>query len=84
MSLRQRSHFVPMHGARVQYSLATNVNTPFFQVPKLEFRQGRPCTQAQKWALGPCVHIVFVSSGAVHCFIITLSSCFKMASDRTK
>ena len=30
---------VPGHGARVWYSLGTNVNTPFFQVPKLEFGQ---------------------------------------------
>ena len=34
---RQRSYLVPGHGARVRYSLGTNVNTPFFQVPTLEF-----------------------------------------------
>ena len=28
---------MPAHGARVRYSLGTNVNTPFFQVPTLEF-----------------------------------------------
>ena len=38
--LTQRSHLVPEHGSRVQYSLGTNVNTPFFQVPKLEFGNG--------------------------------------------
>ena len=38
--LRQRSHLVPGHGARVRYSLSTNVNTPFFQVPTLEFAHG--------------------------------------------
>ena len=32
-NVRQRSHLVPGHGARVRYSLGTNVNTPFFQVP---------------------------------------------------
>ena len=37
-SLRQRS--LPGHGARVWYSLSTNVNTPFFQVPKQEFGHG--------------------------------------------
>ena len=38
--LRQRSHLVPWHGARVRYSLGTNVNAPFFQVPTLEFGHG--------------------------------------------
>ena len=38
--LRQRPHLVPRHGARVRYSLGTNVNTPFFQVPTLEFGHG--------------------------------------------
>ena len=36
----QRSHLVSGHGARVRYLLGTNVNTAFFQVPTLEFRQG--------------------------------------------
>ena len=38
--IRQRSHLVPGHGARVRYSLGTNVNTPFFQVPTLELGHG--------------------------------------------
>ena len=33
----QRSHLSPGHGARLPYLLGTNVNTPFFQVPALEF-----------------------------------------------
>ena len=36
--LRQPS--LPGHGARVRYSLGTNVNTSFFQVPKQEFEHG--------------------------------------------
>ena len=51
--LRMLSHLVPPGtGARVRYSLGTNVNTPFFQVPALEFGRGadvaRPCTRALK------------------------------------
>ena len=38
--LRQRSHLVPGDGARVRFSLVTNVNAPFFQVPTLEFGHG--------------------------------------------
>ena len=37
VNLSQLSHLVPGHGARVRYSVGTNVNTPFFQVPTLEF-----------------------------------------------
>ena len=39
----------------VRYSQGTNVNTPL-------------CTRAQKWAPGPCVHIVFVISEAIQIF----------------
>ena len=57
--------------AQVWYSLGSNVTTQFFQIPIPEFGhsasaqvQGQDqCTQAQKWATGPCVHTVFVSSG---------------------
>lgn len=61
-------------GAWVWYSLGSNVTTQFFQIPIPEIGhsagaqvQGQDqCTQAQKWATGPCVHIVLVSSGAVY------------------
>ena len=64
---RVRSHLVPSGtGARVRYSLDTNVNTLFFQVPALEFGRGadsaRPCTRALKWAPGSCVHVFSVGS----------------------
>ena len=36
----QRSHLQPEHGARIQYSVGTNVNTSSFQVPTLEFGHG--------------------------------------------
>ena len=39
--LRPRSHLVPEHGARARFSLGTNVNTPFFQVPTPEFGHGQ-------------------------------------------
>jgi len=35
--LRQRLRLTPGHGAWVRYSMRTNVNTPFFQVPTPEF-----------------------------------------------
>ena len=60
--------------ARVWCSLGSNVTTQFFQILIPEFGhsagaqvQGQDqCTQAQKWATVPCVHTVFVSSGAVY------------------
>ena len=39
-TLGQRLHLVPGHGAHVRYSLGTNVNTPFLQVPAPEFGHG--------------------------------------------
>ena len=36
-TLRACSHFVPEHSSQVLYLLATNVNTPFLQVPMPEF-----------------------------------------------
>jgi len=38
--LRPRSDLVPEHGARVQFLMGTNVNTPFFQVPTPDFGHG--------------------------------------------
>ena len=65
--LRMRSHLVPPGtGARVRYSLGTNVNTPFFQVPALEFGRGadvaRLCTRALKWTPGTRVHVFSLGS----------------------
>ena len=39
-TLGQRLHLVLGHSAHVRYSLGTNVNTPFFQVPTPEFGHG--------------------------------------------
>ena len=75
------------HGTPVRYSLGTNVNSPFNQVLTLEFGHVRDlqCTRAKKWALSPCVHIVFVSSSAFHFFVfVAISSCFKMVFGRAK
>ena len=41
-------------------------------------------SRAQKWALGPFVHTIFVSSGRSTALFSLLSSCFKMASNRVK
>ena len=47
------------------------MDTPFFQVPMLEFRHGAGdlYKKAQKWAPHSCEQTVFVSSGIVHCFV---------------
>ena len=54
-------------------SLGTNVNTPFFQVPTLELRNGAGAETlylGTKLVTGSCVHTVFVISGAVHLFVL--------------
>ena len=71
--IRQRSHLAPGHGARVRYSLGTNVSTPFFQVPTLELGHGHGARVSTR--LRPCTRV---------CLFSLLSSGFKMASDRAK
>ena len=87
-SVRQRSHLEPGHSARVRYLLGTNVNTPFFQVPTIEFGHVTvpelDLVLGPLWASGPCVHTIFVSSWQSTTLFSLLSSCFKMASDREK
>ena len=79
-------------GAQARCPMGTDVNTSFFlgihtriqaqcQCPSI---RSRPCTQAQKWALGPCVHTIFVSSLQSIPLFSLLSSYFKVASDRVK
>ena len=68
------------------------MNTPFFQVPTLEFGHGIGARVQgiglvlaigeQKWAPGPYAHTIFVSSGQSTALSSLLSACFKMASDR--
>ena len=36
-----------------------------------------PCTRAQKWVPGPCVHTVFVGSVAVHSFVLAAKLVFQ-------
>ena len=74
-SLRKHSHFMPRHGAQVGFSLSTNVNTAFFQVPTLEFDHN-----ARKCAQGPCVHSFLLVLGQN----LLLSTCSKMTSGRAK
>ena len=39
-------------------------------VPGCLSLRSRPCTQAQQWASGPCVHTSVVSYNANHCFLL--------------
>ena len=52
---------MPGHAARVMYSLGTDVNTPFFKYK----------------ASGPSAQTVFVSSRAVHCFVLAAKLLFQ-------
>ena len=80
-------------GAQVQSSLGTNANAPFFfsSTParirarcRCPSTRSRPCSWAQKWELGPCLHTIFVSSGQSTALLLLLSSCFKMESNGAK
>ena len=92
--IRQRSHLVPGHGARLRHSLGTDVNTPFFRVPTLEFGHGAGARlQAKvstlysgtKVGTGSLYAHNFCKFLAVHCFVLAaISLCFKVASDRAK
>ena len=64
------------HGARVRYSLGTNVNSPIFHVPALNFEHGAGAYACTKWLLGRCIHTVF-SSGAVPCFVLIAKLMFQ-------
>ena len=70
--LRQRSHLIPGHGARVRFLLGTNVNTLFFQVTKLHWIQVLVCRPSL---------LVLGQSTALFSL---LCSCLKMASNRAK
>ena len=73
-------------GAWVWYSLGTNVNTPFFQVPTLEFGHG-----AVAWAQGltkvdtrlPCADNV-CKLWAVHCFVLAVKLLFQIGFGQGK
>ena len=75
---------MPGHSAGVRYSLGINVITPFFSSAHASIWVGASvlvqdllhCTWALKLAPGPCVLIVFVSFGAVHCIILTAKLMF--------
>ena len=86
LHVRQRSHLVLGHNTRVRYSLGTNVNTPFSQVPTLEFGHVRDlqCTRAKRWALVPvCTSFLLVLRQSTALYSL-LSSCFKMVFGRAK
>ena len=64
----------------------------FFSSPHARIRawcrcprtRSRPCSRAQKWELGPCLHTISVSSGQSTALFLLLNSCFKMESDKAK
>ena len=71
-------------GARLLYSLGTNVNTPLFQVAKPEFGHG-VSTRVQKSGTGVPVSTPFwLVPGQSIALLSLLSSCFKMTSDLAK
>ena len=51
--LRQHSRLVPGYGARVRYSLGTNVNTPKFQVPRVLIKCRQPAKNPDTWRFEP-------------------------------
>ena len=61
-------------GARLLYSLGTNVNTHPFSSTQARIRSRCWCPNTK---VGPCVHTVLVSSGAVHCFVIAVKLMFQ-------
>ena len=92
--VRQPSHLVPGPGAQVRYSLATNVNTPFFQahtrknsdtVPVPEY-QVETLYSGTKVGTGPlCAHRVCYFCGHPPLCDHSKTHVFlKMASDREK
>ena len=71
--LPRKSWAAPRHGARVQYLLGTDVNTPFFKYPRQNLGTGSVCVQ--------CFCLVPGQSTALHSL---LCSSFKVASDKAK
>ena len=71
-------------GARLLYSLGTNVNTPLLQAPKQEFGHG-VSTRVQKSGTGvPVCTSFWLVPGQSIALLSLLSSCFKMTSDMAK
>ena len=71
-------------GARLLYSLGTNVNTPLLQAPKQEFGHG-VSTRVQKSGTGvPVCTPLWLVPGQSIALLSLLSSCFKMTSDMAK
>ena len=75
---RHRSHLVPENNARVRYSLGTNVNTPFSQVPSLEFRH------KSGYRVPVRTPFLLVLGKSCTALYTLLSSCFKMVLNRAK
>ena len=77
---------MPGHGAKVRYSLGTNVNTPFFEYPRwnsVSFPasaqvQGRDLVLRHKSGHpGPCAQTVFDSCGEVQGFVLSAKLMFQ-------
>ena len=91
--VRQRSHLVPGLGARVRYSLGTNVNTRYFQLPTVESGTVAVRSQVQGRALLPghnsghwvpvCIQVLLVLGSSTAVYSLLSLACFKMAILRT-
>ena len=72
---------MPGHGAQVRYSLGTNVNTTFFQVPTLEFGRGAGAREQDLDLVLGRGHRVPVRTQflfrAVHCFVLAARLMFQ-------
>ena len=75
---RHLSHLVPENNARVRYLPGTNVNTPFSQVPTLEFRH------KSGYRVPVRTPFLLVLGKSCTALYTLLSSCFKMVLNRVK
>ena len=73
-TLRQCSHLVPGHRARVLFYAGHQCEHTFFPGTHARIRarcrcpstRSRPCTRALNWALSPCVNTFFVGALALY------------------
>ena len=74
LALRQCSHLVPGHRARVLFYAGHQCEHTFFPGTHARIRarcrcpstRSRPCTRALNWALSPCVNTFFVGALALY------------------
>ena len=86
--IRQRLHSVLKYGPRCalmwMHHFFSSTHARIRARCRCPSTRSRPCSWAQKWVLGPCLHTIFVSSGQSTALLLLLSSCFNMESDGAK